>query len=543
MENTNNTITDDYRGFAFVINLEERLDRWKTVQAAWSDHFQLIRIDAVKHAHGAVGCSRSHAKAIEEGFAFLRRQKGTKTPRFVVVLEDDAVPTPAFVTDWPHIQQSLETSCHPWQVANLAPSGYRTAYHTSPVVPVNDFLVSGTSMSTAFMCYSTHFELRSLAALREHNFDIEPSTEKALSTSMDIDLWLQERLTTKHDAYICHRVLAIQAPSYSNILGKFVDYGAAFAAGDVARDGIWKAAPPRPKQNDANSSCLRELAIVIHARGCELEPEVTLDVKGQLGNLLFQIAALYAHCLKNGCSPRIRLVLKPEIAFLFGSNSFLEALQPLLLLADAKKDLGEKYTEPRFGFNAIPSSSRHLEGYFQSSRHFADYKSAVLDMLRPPAALKDLVVKRYGQLFDPRVMARTIVVHVRRGDYLKYPTIHGILTPVYFHAAIRALRARLGDHDADAATTSVLIFSDDVAFCRGEFPYAECIDEPNESIALCLMSSFQNYVASNSSFSWWAIYLGTPAVHVIAPDPWFGPGGPQDFTDIYESTWTRMHAE
>lgn len=31
--------------------------------------------------------------------------------------------------------------------------------------------------------------------------------------------------------------------------------------------------------------------------------------------------------------------------------------------------------------------------------------------------------------------------------------------------------------------------------------------------------------------------LSTPYQHVIAPDCWFGPEGPQDYQDIYEPDW------
>ena len=47
------------------------------------------------------------------------------------------------------------------------------------------------------------------------------------------------------------------------------------------------------------------------------------------------------------------------------------------------------------------------------------------------------------------------------------------------------------------------------------------------------MSLCDANIITNSTFSWWAAWLGErPNKLIIAPEKWFGPEGPQDQQDI-----------
>jgi hypothetical protein len=58
----------------------------------------------------------------------------------------------------------------------------------------------------------------------------------------------------------------------------------------------------------------------------------------------------------------------------------------------------------------------------------------------------------------------------------------------------------------------------------------------NELEDLYLLSQMDAIIICNSSFSWWASYLGKQK-QVIAPKRWFGIKGPQDYQDIYNKNW------
>lgn len=252
---------------------------------------------------------------------------------------------------------------------------------------------------------------------------------------------------------------------------------------------------------------------------------------GQLGNQLFEIAAAYAHALRNGATLRLSDTLH------YGEDSFLHKCAAFV---GPPPDNVPVVPEPHFHYAPIPDHAQWLHGYYQSSKYFADMKPAVLDLLDAHPRVKAAVAEKYASYLQNDDYADAVVVHVRRGDYVTFPRIHDILTPLYFRAAMETFRNTTG------IDCKFLVFSDDIAYCRevfGNDANVECIDEPNVTFALHVMSQFKHYIVSNSSFSWWATYLGTPATTVIAPHPWFGPDGPPDFEDIYEPDWIRLPAQ
>jgi len=59
---------------------------------------------------------------------------------------------------------------------------------------------------------------------------------------------------------------------------------------------------------------------------------------------------------------------------------------------------------------------------------------------------------------------------------------------------------------------------------------------------LWTMSLCKNNIMSNSSFSWWGVYLSDfDNKQVMCPYPWFGPSGEKKFDDIYEKNWKKVN--
>ena len=255
----------------------------------------------------------------------------------------------------------------------------------------------------------------------------------------------------------------------------------------------------------------------------------SLSVSGRLGNHMFQVAALLRHCLVH--NKKIELSVNNNSGYYDGP---LYRCKQFITPTVVHNNAGA----PPFHYIPIDTDARVLHGYFQSSKYFSDISGHIRELFDPHPVIKSVTAAKYGSL----IQENTVVIHVRRGDYVSGANlrIHGILTPLYYRAAMARFRELLGPD------CKFLLFSDDSKYCEATYKDdagITVINEPNEAVSLHFMSQFRHYIIANSSFSWWATYLGLQGGTVIAPDPWFGPGGPQDFQDIYEDGWIRLLAQ
>jgi hypothetical protein len=115
------------------------------------------------------------------------------------------------------------------------------------------------------------------------------------------------------------------------------------------------------------------------------------------------------------------------------------------------------------------------------------------------------------------------VLNVRRGDYTKAVNQQtlGLASAAYYARALRLLR-RLG------VSGPVFVVSDELDLAMAELadiPDLQPIAPPagTDLIEIVLaMSRAHAMVMANSTFSWWAAWLGDrPDRPVIAPRPWF----------------------
>lgn len=182
----------------------------------------------------------------------------------------------------------------------------------------------------------------------------------------------------------------------------------------------------------------------------------------------------------------------------------------------------------------------YYEGYWQSEKYFKPAEAEIRAAFAFRGALSDENERTLSGIKRP-----VASVHVRRGDYLASENLN-VCTPEYYRAAVASL---------GVAISSVLVFSDDIEYCRstldlGGVP-AVYVDRNRGADSwqdMAMMSRCDHHVIANSSFSWWGAWLNRSVCkRVVAPSPWNGREVRDtdryysfSFADVVPEAWERV---
>lgn len=248
---------------------------------------------------------------------------------------------------------------------------------------------------------------------------------------------------------------------------------------------------------------------------------------GQLGNQMFQYAALYG----------LGAVRGKKIQIPSNGHYLLNGFPNISAVVDDTPHAGPVYREPSFSFSRDflkLNDGTDLLGFFQSANYFLHCEEQVLKEF----AFNNSVQGRASEIFRQSGSEMTCAVHFRRKDYLKSNGYHHNQDSSYYKQAIALVLKKY-------PTTRFLVFSDDIEWCKKNLPKGMiAIDttaegENSRFIDMCIMSKCKIHIIANSSFSWWGAFLSRSAA-VIAPGKWFGPRGPKDWQSVYVKGWVTL---
>ena len=136
----------------------------------------------------------------------------------------------------------------------------------------------------------------------------------------------------------------------------------------------------------------------------------------------------------------------------------------------------------------------------------------------------------YPQVFYPN----SVIIHIRRGDYLKFSNIHPTIDISYIEKCLNNLK----DYN------NIFVVSDDKEWCvkNLNFNNITIVKDLEDYEELWLISLFKNLIMSNSTFSWWGAYLNRyDDSKIYFPSLWFGPQGEKNIENIYEKEWIKIN--
>lgn len=226
---------------------------------------------------------------------------------------------------------------------------------------------------------------------------------------------------------------------------------------------------------------------------------VTTRFIGRLGNSMFQVAATLAYAKKYNHRWGV-----PHDA----RESAIHKCFPNLPKANEHHPNYPRngYDAEHYAYTEIPNIGDQicLAGFFQSEKFF---NNAIDDV-------KNLFKLNYLPEYNEYVS-----IHVRRGDFLVHHTSFPPITLHYINTAIKKFPLE---------GLKFMVFSDDITWCKEHMKHEayHFSEGKTELEDLTAMASCKHHIIANSTFSWWAAYLGqNPDRIVVCPhhSDWYGP--------------------
>jgi|SRR5215217_3093533 len=246
---------------------------------------------------------------------------------------------------------------------------------------------------------------------------------------------------------------------------------------------------------------------------------IGVKFNGRLGNQIFQLA--FFEYLKTNNKNRSFFFLNPHHSYIskyfdlgtfhnltLGSKAYSAITRVLPDILKFKEVYIQNIQVPR----AIhPENWTIYKGFFQTDWYVKHIIGKFRISLKKP--YKDQFESQFGETF---ANYKTIVVHIRRTDYLNYGKRDISLPMEYF-------KKRLDDL-GNIDDFKVFFVSDDMEHVKTYFTQKPnyIFSSNSEIIDFQIIMNAGIAIISNSSFAWWAAYLSEKDNKVYAPKNWMG---------------------
>lgn len=176
----------------------------------------------------------------------------------------------------------------------------------------------------------------------------------------------------------------------------------------------------------------------------------------------------------------------------------------------------------------------YLDGYFTSEEFFKDYAG----IIRKEFTLKNSMNPENQKWAEQMQTSNSVCISLRLTDFLHNP-LHNVCSLEYYYSGLKKIEELL------KSEITVFIWSDDNDWTRENFkPSYKCHymthNYPDFNEDLRLMTHCKHHVIPNSTFSWWAAWLGEWKNQiVVSPERWLN-GDEIEYRHVVPERWLKI---
>ena len=268
--------------------------------------------------------------------------------------------------------------------------------------------------------------------------------------------------------------------------------------------------------------CVRHVLYLVYffLQHCMLYSDryATCDLRGGLGNQLFQISTTTAFAWDNGYMPVFeRIDFSPTRV---GKRPVYwdTVFHRVHTYPSGHNSMQWNNFHAGDGYAPITISGDTVKlwGHFESPRYFDHHRKFILELFSLPLDLQNYVQKKYSKI--AKKGEETVSVHIRRDDQVSAKPLKWLIDlwedsdRWYYDQALSYF-----------PNATIVIFCDDPKWAKKFFSkklknrHVHYVHE-KDYIELFLMSLCTHNIIANSTFSWWGAYLNqNPNKKVITP--------------------------
>lgn len=178
----------------------------------------------------------------------------------------------------------------------------------------------------------------------------------------------------------------------------------------------------------------------------------------------------------------------------------------------------------------------YIEGYWQTEKYF----KAIEDVIRKDFTFKEPPTGFNADLLNRIENTSSVCLHIRHGDNATaVAKQHGVLPLEYYMKAVKLLTQKIKNLE-------FYIFSDDPDWAKAnlklDYPaqYVNHNGDNKNYEDLRLMIACNHHIIGNSTFSWWAAWLGKKTGQMVFAPKKYHMEGTLQAIDLYPESWQLL---